>query len=219
MNQLGVVCAMRATASGEGKKGPEAVARAGAGPRLECLGTRGVSLTPSASHSSLRRAPFSPRSLPHKPRTHLHTMGIKVRGRSVRPLILPPRAARWRTPEPSRALLSRVTSFFQFPRSLSHAPRPHPLSPPPQSLSKLLGDNAPACRRDQKFDNYFGRKIAVDASMHIYQFMVSVKNGKAQGDAPSHRRTRSHPLLSLFHAGRHRPRGRPAADGRDGRGH
>lgn len=46
-----------------------------------------------------------------------------------------------------------------------------------QSLSKLLGDNAPACRKDQKFDNYFGRKIAVDASMHIYQFMVRRRRG------------------------------------------
>jgi flap endonuclease-1 len=26
----------------------------------------------------------------------------------------------------------------------------------------------------QQFDNYFGRKIAVDASMHIYQFLVVV---------------------------------------------
>jgi XPG N-terminal domain len=40
-------------------------------------------------------------------------------------------------------------------------------------LSKLLGDYAPASRREQKFENYFGRKIAVDASMHIYQFLVS----------------------------------------------
>jgi len=26
--------------------------------------------------------------------------------------------------------------------------------------------------REQKFENYFGRKIAVDASMHIYSFLV-----------------------------------------------
>ena len=27
--------------------------------------------------------------------------------------------------------------------------------------------------REQKFEDYFGRKIAIDASMHIYQFLVS----------------------------------------------
>lgn len=65
----------------------------------------------------------------------------------------------------------RISFFFSSPHltlsSLSFS----------QSLSKLLGDNAPACRKDQKFDNYFGRKIAVDASMHIYQFMVRRRRG------------------------------------------
>ena len=41
-----------------------------------------------------------------------------------------------------------------------------------QGLSKLLQDNAPSCVREHKFDSYFGRKIAVDASMHIYSFLV-----------------------------------------------
>jgi flap endonuclease-1 len=41
-------------------------------------------------------------------------------------------------------------------------------------LTKLLGDNAPSCIKAQKFENYFGRKIAVDASMHIYQFLIAV---------------------------------------------
>lgn len=26
--------------------------------------------------------------------------------------------------------------------------------------------------REVKFESYFGRKVAIDASMHIYQFMV-----------------------------------------------
>lgn len=43
-----------------------------------------------------------------------------------------------------------------------------------QGLTKLLADNAPGCMKEQKFENYFGRKIAVDASMHIYAFMVRV---------------------------------------------
>mmetsp|Transcript_18908 Transcript_18908/g.52742 ORF Transcript_18908/g.52742 Transcript_18908/m.52742 type:complete len:388 (-) Transcript_18908:992-2155(-) len=41
-------------------------------------------------------------------------------------------------------------------------------------LNKLLGDYAPECVKAHKFESYFGRKIAIDASMHIYQFMVSV---------------------------------------------
>lgn len=46
-------------------------------------------------------------------------------------------------------------------------------------LTKLLGDNAPKCIKEQAFNNYFGRKIAVDASMHIYQFLAVVGR---QGD-------------------------------------
>lgn len=42
----------------------------------------------------------------------------------------------------------------------------------PQGLTKLLSDNAKGCVREVKFESYFGRKVAIDASMHIYQFMV-----------------------------------------------
>ncbi len=41
-----------------------------------------------------------------------------------------------------------------------------------QGLAKLLGDKAPGGIREQQRKNYFGRKVAIDASMHIYQFMV-----------------------------------------------
>jgi hypothetical protein len=41
-----------------------------------------------------------------------------------------------------------------------------------QGLTRLLADNAPEAMKEQKFENYFGRKIAVDASMHIYSFLV-----------------------------------------------
>ena len=41
-----------------------------------------------------------------------------------------------------------------------------------QGLAKLLADNAPQSFKESKFENYFGRKIAVDASMHMYQFLV-----------------------------------------------
>eukprot|EP00232_Nephroselmis_pyriformis_P024207 CAMPEP_0182873408 /NCGR_PEP_ID=MMETSP0034_2-20130328/12310_1 /TAXON_ID=156128 /ORGANISM="Nephroselmis pyriformis, Strain CCMP717" /LENGTH=389 /DNA_ID=CAMNT_0025006053 /DNA_START=18 /DNA_END=1187 /DNA_ORIENTATION=- len=48
-----------------------------------------------------------------------------------------------------------------------------------KGLTKLLADNAPSSMKEREFASYFGRKIAVDASMHIYQFMVVVGR---QGD-------------------------------------
>ena len=61
--------------------------------------------------------------------------------------------------------------------------------PLPQGLSKLLGDHAPGCVKENKFESYFGRAIAIDASMHIYQFMV--------GGALGRRQPNSTPLVSL----------------------
>jgi hypothetical protein len=46
-------------------------------------------------------------------------------------------------------------------------------------LTKLLADNAPKAMKEQKFESYFGRKIAVDASMSIYQFLVCCARGCA----------------------------------------
>lgn len=46
-----------------------------------------------------------------------------------------------------------------------------------QGLTKLLADSAPHCYRTNKFEDYFNRKIAIDASMHIYQFLVGFHFG------------------------------------------
>ncbi|KAJ7558126.1 hypothetical protein O6H91_04G025300 [Diphasiastrum complanatum] len=43
-----------------------------------------------------------------------------------------------------------------------------------KGLTKLLADNAPHSMKEQKFESYFGRKIAIDASMSIYQFLIVV---------------------------------------------
>ena len=48
-----------------------------------------------------------------------------------------------------------------------------------KGLTKLLSDHAPGCMREQKFEGYLDRKVAIDASMHIYQFMMVVGR---QGD-------------------------------------
>jgi len=62
-----------------------------------------------------------------------------------------------------------------------------------KGLSKLLSEKSPGCLREQKMDNYFGRKIAIDASMTLYQFLIAVRmdgpGGQLQnmdGDVTSH---------------------------------
>ncbi|KAL1558816.1 Elongation of fatty acids protein 2 [Salvia divinorum] len=41
-----------------------------------------------------------------------------------------------------------------------------------RGLTKLLAENAPNAMKEQNFENYFDREIAIDASMSIYQFLV-----------------------------------------------
>ena len=48
-------------------------------------------------------------------------------------------------------------------------------------LSKLLNDNAPRCVKEHKMDYFAGRKIAVDASMQIYQFLIAVRQAGGEG--------------------------------------
>lgn len=42
-------------------------------------------------------------------------------------------------------------------------------------LSKLLYDKSPSAVKEQELKNYFGRRIAIDASMSIYQFIIAMK--------------------------------------------
>eukprot|EP00889_Picochlorum_renovo_P005304 jgi/Picre1/32334/NNA_007680.t1 len=57
---------------------------------------------------------------------------------------------------------------------------------------KVDSGSRTAALKEQKFENYFGRKIAVDASMHIYSFLVAVGRTGDQlltnetGDVTSH---------------------------------
>ena len=61
-----------------------------------------------------------------------------------------------------------------------------------KGLTKLLSDYAPGCMREQKFEGFLDRKVAIDASMHIYQFMMVVgRSGEQQltneaGEVTSH---------------------------------
>lgn len=47
-------------------------------------------------------------------------------------------------------------------------------------LSKVIGDNAKEAIKEDDIKNYFGRKVAIDASMSIYQFMIAVRQQDGQ---------------------------------------
>lgn len=52
---------------------------------------------------------------------------------------------------------------------------------------KLLNENTKTACREVKFESYFGRKVAIDASMHIYQFMVPFPSPPPVSRAPASR--------------------------------
>ncbi|KAJ8752344.1 hypothetical protein K2173_003980 [Erythroxylum novogranatense] len=43
-----------------------------------------------------------------------------------------------------------------------------------KGLTHLLADHAPKSMKELKFESFFGRKIAIDASMSIYQFLIVI---------------------------------------------
>ncbi|XP_032524084.2 flap endonuclease 1 [Danaus plexippus] len=58
-------------------------------------------------------------------------------------------------------------------------------------LSKLIADIAPMAVKETEIKNYFGRKVAIDASMSLYQFLIAVRSQGAQltsvdGETTSH---------------------------------
>lgn len=58
-------------------------------------------------------------------------------------------------------------------------------------LTKLLADVAPSALKESEIKNYFGRKVAIDASMSLYQFLIAVRSEGAQltnaeGETTSH---------------------------------
>ena len=75
------------------------------------------------------------------------------------------------------------------------------------NLSKLLEANAPSCIRQTRFEDYFGRRVAVDASMHIYQFLVAVgRTGEltltdASGEETSHLQGMFYRTVRMLEAG------------------
>ncbi|KAL1569877.1 Elongation of fatty acids protein 2 [Salvia divinorum] len=76
-----------------------------------------------------------------------------------------------------------------------------------KGLTKLLADNAPKSMKEQKFESYFGRKIAIDASMSIYQFLIVVGRSGTEmltneaGDVTSHLQGMFSRTIRLLEAG------------------
>ncbi|KAA0187667.1 Flap endonuclease 1 [Fasciolopsis buskii] len=64
-------------------------------------------------------------------------------------------------------------------------------------LSKVIGDNAPKAIKSSEIKSYFGRKVAIDASMSIYQFLIAVRQEgnmltNSEGESTSH-------LMGMFY--------------------
>ncbi|CAH8653722.1 unnamed protein product [Heterobilharzia americana] len=64
-------------------------------------------------------------------------------------------------------------------------------------LSKVIGDNAQKAVKSCEMKSYFGRKVAIDASMSIYQFLIAVRQEgntltNAEGESTSH-------LMGMFY--------------------
>ncbi|CAG0917568.1 unnamed protein product [Notodromas monacha] len=66
-----------------------------------------------------------------------------------------------------------------------------------KGLAMLIADYAPSAVKENEMKNYFGRKIAIDASMSIYQFLIAVRQQGVQlttadGETTSH-------LMGMFY--------------------
>ncbi|XP_019402877.1 PREDICTED: flap endonuclease 1 [Crocodylus porosus] len=64
-------------------------------------------------------------------------------------------------------------------------------------LAKLIADMVPSAIRENDIKSYFGRKVAIDASMSIYQFLIAVRQGadvlhNEEGETTSH-------LMGMFY--------------------
>ncbi|KAI7880589.1 FEN-1 nuclease [Lichtheimia hyalospora FSU 10163] len=65
-------------------------------------------------------------------------------------------------------------------------------------LTKLISEHAPEAIKSHSIDSYFGRKVAIDASMSIYQFMIAVRQQDGQMLMNEQGETTSH-LMGMFY--------------------
>jgi len=67
-----------------------------------------------------------------------------------------------------------------------------------KDLTKVIGDRCPNAIKSNEIKNYFGRKIAIDASMSIYQFLIAVRQQDGQQLTTETGETTSH-LMGIFY--------------------
>jgi flap endonuclease-1 len=76
-----------------------------------------------------------------------------------------------------------------------------------KGLANLIGDHAPAAIKETEKKNLFGRKIAIDASMCIYQFLIAVRQEDGNsltnenGEVTSHLMGTFYRTISMMEAG------------------
>jgi flap endonuclease-1 len=67
-----------------------------------------------------------------------------------------------------------------------------------KSLSKVIADHAPEALKSYEIKNMFGRKVAIDASMSLYQFLIAVRSNDGNQLQNESGETTSH-LMGMFY--------------------
>lgn len=67
-----------------------------------------------------------------------------------------------------------------------------------KQLSRVIADNAPRAATEHAIKEYFGRRVAIDASMSIYQFLIAVRSADGGNLVNEAGETTSH-LMGLFY--------------------
>ncbi|PWN31697.1 putative DNA repair endonuclease rad2 [Meira miltonrushii] len=67
-----------------------------------------------------------------------------------------------------------------------------------KGLTGLISDEAPGAIQDHEIKSYFGRKVAIDASMSLYQFLIAVRQSDGQQLMSDSGETTSH-LIGFFY--------------------
>lgn len=67
-----------------------------------------------------------------------------------------------------------------------------------KGLTALLSEHAPACIKEHDIKTLFGRKVAIDASMSIYQFLIAVRQRDGEMLTSDAGETTSH-LMGFFY--------------------
>ena len=49
-----------------------------------------------------------------------------------------------------------------------------------KELAKVIADHAEKAVRESEMKAFFGRKVAIDASMSLYQFLIAIRQDGAQ---------------------------------------